>query len=171
MSVSLYVAFWHLIEPFYYYLLSFLSFQFLAHRTDHRSHWQAVTCRLTRKPVHQIHLESDHHTRSSDPTLDQATRPETIVRPDHQIRPSDQDARLPDHRPQTTDHRPQTIDHHPCLLSFQSAQLTQPLEMLQVRCILYGLGQGWYIELWMNLAKHTFHTRSAYSLRIFFGLT
>ena len=106
MSVSLYVAFWHLIEPFYYYLLSFLSFQFSAHRTDHRSHRQAViTCRLTRKPVHQIHLESDHHTRSSDPTLDQATRPETIVRPDHKIRPSDQDARLPDHRPWTTGHR------------------------------------------------------------------
>ena len=42
--------------------------------------------------------------------------------------------------------------------------------MVQVRCILYGLGQGGYIELWMNLAKHTFHTRSASSFRTFFRL-
>ena len=51
------------------------------------------------------------------------------------------------------------------------AQHTQPLEMVQVRCILYGLGQGGYIELWMNLAKHTFHTRSAWSFRTFFRFT
>ena len=43
--------------------------------------------------------------------------------------------------------------------------------MVQVRCIHYGLGQGGYIELWMNLAKHTFHTRSASSFRNFFRLT
>ena len=42
--------------------------------------------------------------------------------------------------------------------------------MVQVRCIHYGLGQGGYIELWMNLAKHTFHTRSAWSFRNFFRL-
>ena len=42
--------------------------------------------------------------------------------------------------------------------------------MVQVRCFLYGLGQGGYIELWMNLAKHTFHTRSASSFRILFRL-
>ena len=42
--------------------------------------------------------------------------------------------------------------------------------MVQVRCIHYGLGQGGYIELWMNLAKHTFHTRSASSFRNFFQL-
>ena len=42
--------------------------------------------------------------------------------------------------------------------------------MTQVRCILYGLGKGGYIELWMNLAKHTFHTRSASSFRNFFRL-
>ena len=42
--------------------------------------------------------------------------------------------------------------------------------MVQVRCIHYGLGQGGYIELWMNLAKHTFHTRSASSFRNFFRL-
>ena len=42
--------------------------------------------------------------------------------------------------------------------------------MVQVRCIPYGLGQRGYIELWMNLAKHTFHTRSAWSFRNFFRL-
>ena len=42
--------------------------------------------------------------------------------------------------------------------------------MVQVRCILYGLGQGGYIELWMNLAKHTFHTLSAWSFPNFFRL-
>ena len=42
--------------------------------------------------------------------------------------------------------------------------------MVQVRCFLYGLGQGGYIELWMNLARHTFHTRSASSFRILFRL-
>ena len=42
--------------------------------------------------------------------------------------------------------------------------------MVQVRCFLYGLGQGGYIELWMNLAKHTFHRLSAWSFRTFFRL-
>ena len=64
----------------------------------------------------------------------------------------------------------QTTDHHPWLFSFQTAQHNQHSEMVQVRCIHYGLGQGGYIELWMNLAKHTFHTRSAWSFRNFFRL-
>ena len=33
-----------------------------------------------------------------------------------------------------------------------------------------GWVKGGYIELWMNLAKHTFHTRSAQSFRTFFRL-
>ena len=64
----------------------------------------------------------------------------------------------------------QTTDHHPWLFGFQAAQHNQHSEMVQVRCIPYGLGQGGYIELWMNLAKHTFHTRSASSFRNFFRL-
>ena len=74
----------------------------------------------------------------------------TTVKPDHQIR---------------SDHptRPQTS-------MLQTEKHTQPLEMVQVRCIPYGLVQGGYIELWMNLAKHTFHTRSAWSFRKFFQL-
>ena len=79
--------------------------------------------------------------------------------PDHQIRPWDPTSTAnPDHQFRSPH---QTTGQHSWLLSFQSAQHTQALEMVQVRCILYGLGQGGYIELWMNLAKHTFHTRSA----------
>ena len=88
--------------------------------------------------------------------------------PDHKIRPSDPTSTAnPDHQFRSPH---QTTGQHSWLLSFQSAQHTQPLEMVQVRCILYGLGQGGYIELWMNLAKHTFHTRSAWSFRILFRL-
>ena len=102
---------------------------------------------LSIRPVYQIHPRSNHHARPSDQTA--------TATPLHQIRSPHQ-----------------TTDHHPWLLSFQSSQHTQPLEMVQVRCIPYGLGEGGYIELWMNLAKHTFHTLSAWRLRhSFFGLT
>ena len=98
---------------------------------------------------------SEYHNRpSSDP-------PNQTIRTDHhrQTRQPDQ-IRSPH----------QTTDHHPWLFSFQAAQHNQHSEMVQVRCIHYGLGQGGYIELWMNLAKHTFHTRSAWSFRNFFRL-
>ena len=98
---------------------------------------------LSIRPVYQIRPRSDHHAGPSDQT----------ATPDHQIRSPHQ-----------------TTDHHPWLLSFQSSQHTQPLEMVQVRCIPYGLGEGRYIELWMNLAKHTFHTLSAWIFRTFFRL-
>ena len=115
---------------------------------------------------------SDHHTRQSDHNPDQTTTSKYHNRPsswpDHQIRPSDHTTTAnPDHQFRSPH---QTTGHHPWLLSFRSAQHTQPLEMVQVRCILYGLGQGGYIELWMNLAKHTFHTCSALSFRTFFRL-
>ena len=93
----------------------------------------------------------DHHTRPSiQPQIRPPNRNTTSYnrQSDHQIRPLEQTTRS-DHstRPQTT-----------ILLTEQH---TQPLEMVQVRCILQGWGQGGYIELWMNLAKHTFHTLSA----------
>ena len=106
-----------------------------------------------------------HQTTTPDNQITTQIRP----RPDHQIRPSDPTTTTnPDHQFRSPH---QTTGQHSWLLSFQSAQHTQPLEMVQVRCILYGLGQGGYIELWMNLAKHTFHTRSAWSFRIFFRLS
>ena len=120
-------------------------------------------------------LKPARHTTATDNQIRTQIRPphsntqETIIRPDHPIRPSDQQitTATPDH--QTRSHHRAT-GRYPWLLSFQSAQQTQPLEMVQVRCILYGLGRGGYIELWMNLAKHTFHTRSAWSFRNFFWL-
>ena len=105
-----------------------------------------------------------HQTTTPDNQITTQIRP----RPDHQIRPSDPTTTTnPDHQFRSPH---QTTGQHSWRLSFQSAQHTQPLEMVQVRCILYGLGQGEYIELWMNLAKHTFHTRSAWSFRILFPL-
>ena len=93
---------------------------------------------------------------------------QTIVRPDHQIRPSDPTSTpKPDHRIRSPH---QSTHFHPWLHSFKSAQHSLSTEMVQVRCIPYGLGQGGYIELWRNLAKHTFHTRSAWSFRTFFRL-
>ena len=148
----------HLVETFYYYYLSFLCFRFAALSPDQiifvwwisRLDPQTSLSQPPQVRPHQTKsdLRWDHNRPSSDPTT---------TKSDHQNRPP------PPH---------QTTDHHPWLLSFQSAQNTQPLELVQVRWILYGLGQGGYIELWMNLAKHTFHTLSAWRLRTsFFGLT
>ena len=104
------------------------------------------TSRQTIIPDHQFSPRSEHQIKIQHHTI---VRPTT--KSDHQSRP-------PPPPVQTTrsDHptRPQTT-------ILQTEQHTQPLEMVQVRCILYGLGQGGYIELWMNLAKHTFHTPAA----------
>ena len=155
----------HLVEAFYYCHLSFLCFRFAALRSDH-----ILLADLQTRPSNQ-----SIRTASSKTTPDQIRpqiRPQlTIVRPDHhQIRLSEQTfTATPDYQIRSPH---QTTDHHPCLLSFQSAQDAQPLELVQVRCILCGLGQGGYIKLWMNLAKHTFHTLSAWRLRnSFFGLS
>ena len=103
------------------------------------------------RPPH-LNITTDHRqTRPPNPTIrtdhHHQTRQPIQIRSPHQI-----------------------TDHHPWLFSFQAAQHNQHSEMVQVRCIHYGLGQGGYIELWMNLAKHTFHTRSAWSFRNFFRL-
>ena len=116
---------------------------------------QTIFLRQTSRLDHDT-SPSDHRTRQSDQRssysslIHNRTSSDPTIKSDHQNRPppsnqttrSDQPA-----RPQTT--------------ILQTEQDTQPLEMVQVRCILYGLGQGGYIELWMNLAKHTFHTLSA----------
>ena len=126
----------------------------------HAALWRLI------QPFHCFLLRSSSFQFSAQPTdstiflrqtclSDQSIRsaPDQTTTRDHQIRPPHQ-----------------TTDHHPWLLSFQSSQHTQPLEMVQVRCIPYGLGEGGYIELWMNLAKHTFHTPSAWIFRTFFRL-
>ena len=107
---------------------------------------------------------------SARPTYQTINQTARLVR--HWTRPSDEchsmerqtsppNQPLPD---QTATAKPgQTESDHnqPCLLSFKSALHTQSTEMVQVRCFPCGLGQGGYIELWMNLTKHTFHTPSA----------
>ena len=137
-------------EPYHCYLLSFSSSNFQpsdqiiflsqTSRLDHgtRPHQQPIRSASdqTTTPDNQMSLTSDHRSGHA-----------SIPTPDHrQIRPPDQIS---------------PTDYHPLQLHFESAQYTQSREMVQVRCIHYGLGQRGYIELWMNLAKHTFHTRSA----------
>ena len=117
---------------------------------------------------------SHHRNRQSDQNPDQTTTFE-YTRDHHQTRPPNQTIRSADRHRYTRPPdqiTPQTTGPYPWLLSFQSAQQTQPLEMVQVRCILYGLGRGGYIELWMNLAKAYFpHTFGLKFSEFFFGLT
>ena len=115
---------------------------------------------------------SDHHISQEilpeirpprpNSTPNQQTGPATRSDPTDQTCPT----ATPNHQIRSPH---QTTGQHPRLFSFWSAQHTQSTEMVQVRCIPYGLGQGGYIELWMNLAKHTFHTRSAWNFRTFFS--
>ena len=144
-------------DPSHKYYLSFSSFSFSAVRADHlpQSVLQIRPWNQTTTTVHKIRPRSDHHNRQSD---------ESQIRP--QIRPCTNSHIRPSSDQTTRSDQP--TDYHPWLLHFKSAQHTQPREMLQVRCIVCGLGQGGYIELWMNLAKHTFHTRSAWSFRTSF---
>ena len=94
----------------------------------HAALWRLI------QPFHCFLLRSSSFQFSAQPTdstiflrqtclSDQFIRsaPDQTATPDHQIRLSRQ-----------------TTDHHPWLLSFQSSQHTQPLEMVQVRCIPYG---------------------------------
>ena len=150
--VSLYVALW-IIETLLI-SISFSYFSFSAVRADHlpQSVLQIRPWNQTTTTVHKIRPRSDHHNRQSD---------ESQIRP--QIRPCT-NSRIRLSSDQTT-RSDQPTDYYPWLLHFKSVQHTQPREMVQVRCIVCGLGQGGYIELWMNLAKHTFHTRSAWSFR------
>ena len=138
------------LELFHYYNLIFLYFQFSSVRPDHLS--QAYL----QKTLDKIHPITDHpigvHIRPTNPntTPDNQTRPpnQTTIRSDRHSHTRLQDQMSPP-------------DYHPRLLSFKSTQHTQPPEVVQVRCIPRGLGKGGYIELWMNLAKHTIHTLSA----------
>ena len=145
------------LDPSHHLYLSFSSCSFSAVRADHLSRLvlQISPWKQTTTAGHKILPRSDHHTRQSD---------ESQMRP--QIRPcTNSHIRLSSDQTTRSDH---PTDYHPWLLHFKSAQHTQPREMVQVRCIVCGLGQGGYIELWMNLAKHTFHTRSAWSFRTSF---
>ena len=87
--------------------------------------------------------KSEYHTRpSSDPTTIRPSDQTVTTIPDHQIRSSQQ----------TT-----ILDYS---VSDQNST-TSLLEWYRLGAFLMGWVKGGYIELWMNLAKHTFHTRSA----------
>ena len=142
----------------YYYQLSFSSFQFSVLRPDHfpqtdlqsRSPHQTNTPQQSTRSAPDQTTKSEYQTRpSSDPTTIRPSDRHHHTRPPDQIIPTDK---------------------HPWLVGFKSAQQHKSLWMVQVRCIPCGLGQGGYIELWMNLAKHTFHTLSAWSFRTLFRL-
>ena len=149
------------LEPYHYYFLS------LRHLSNFQPSDQTIflgqASRLgheTRPHQQPIRWSAPDQTTTSDNrtslrsnhTMHQLPH-QTIVRPDHQ-------------------NQPIRSDHHRHTRPPESAQQTPSREMVQVRCIVCGLGIGGYIELWMNLAKHTFHTRSASSFRTsFFGLT
>ena len=129
----------------------------------------------TTTAAHKLRPRSDHHTRQSEqsqiwpqirPCTNSHTRPDNRQTPDNQNQP----IRSDHHRHTRPADQISPTDYHPWLLHFKSAQDTQPLEIVQVRCIVCGLGQGGYIVLWMNLAKHTFHTRSAWSFRTSFSV-
>ena len=110
----------------------------------------------------------NHHTRpklhNSQPDPPQIRPPYPSTTPAHpQTRQPIQAIKSDRHHRTRPPDQIIPTDHHPWLLSFKSAQHNQSPGMVQVRCIVCGLGQGGYIELWMNLAKHTFHTRSAWS--------
>ncbi|CAH3137277.1 unnamed protein product, partial [Porites lobata] len=102
-------------------------------RADHppQSVLQVRPLNQTTTAVHKISPRSDHHNRQSD---------ESQIR--LQIRPcSNSDIRPSSDQTTRSD---QPTDYHPWLLHLKSAQHTQPREMVQVRCIVCGLGQGGY---------------------------
>ena len=111
-----------------------------------RPPYQIIILDETSTTVNQIRPRSDNHI----PVPHQ-----TILRPDNQIRPSDQTVTT------IADHQIRSSQQATILDYSASNQPRITSLLVQVRCIRYGLGQGGYIELWMNLAKHTIHTRSA----------
>ena len=107
----------------------------------------------------------DHYTKpklhNSQPDQPQIRPPNPSTTPDHPqtrtIRPSDQTVTtIPDHQirssQQTTILDYSVSDQH---------STTSLLEWYRLGAFLMGWVKGGFIELWMNLAKHTFHTRSA----------
>ena len=119
-------------------------------------------------------LKPARHTTATDNQIRTQIRPphsntqETIIRPDHPIRPSDQQTTTatPDHQTRSH-HRPRDA-----ILDYSASnQHSKPnlLKWYRSGAFLMGWVEGW-IELWMNLAKHTFHTRLAWSFRNFFWL-
>ena len=98
----------------------------------------------TTTTVNQTSLKSDHRS-DHEPT----------PTPDHR------QTRLPDQiSRQTTIHDCSTSNQH---------STPNLVKWYRLGALFVGWVKGGYIELWMNLAKHTFHTRSAWSFRTSFS--
>ena len=140
-----------LIEPFATNNSAFHFFQISVLRPDHfpltdlqsRSPHQTKTPQQSTRSAPDQTTKSEYHTRpSSDPTTIKPSDQTVTTIPDHQIRSSQQ----------TTILDYSVSDQH---------STTILLEWYRLGAFLMGWVKGGYIELWMNLAKHTFHTRSA----------
>ena len=105
----------------------------------------------TTTPDNRRSVRSDHRSDHAPPPT-----------PDHrQTRPPKSAHRIRPPPPNQTSRSDQPNQQPNILDCSTSNQHNTPREMEQVRCIVCRLGQGGYIELQMNFAKHTFHTRSA----------
>ena len=163
--MSLYVALWRLIEPRFTTINS-ASYLFNFQPSD-----QTIFLRHTSRLEHETSL-LDHHTRQSDHKPDQTTtyeyttdhRPDPTTKLDHQITPPQPiQTTSSDHptRPQDT-----ILDYS----ASNQHSIPTLLKWYRSGAFFVGLGRGGYIELWMNFAKHTFHTRSTWSFRTLFRL-
>ena len=97
----------HLTEEFYYYHLSLLCFRFAALRPDHIP----LADFQIKRPKESIQEPPLNQTTLDYQIPPQIRQQQTMIRPDYQIRPSDQTSTAtPDHQ-LTSLH--QTTDHHP----------------------------------------------------------
>ena len=112
----------------------------------------------TMKPVYQTSPPDNQITSQIRPLHTNTTtdhRPDPTTKLDHQITPP------PPIQTTSSDHpnRPQdTIFDYSASNQHSIPSL---LKWYRSGAFFVGLARGGYIELWMNLAKHTFHTRSA----------
>ena len=150
-------------EPFHYYYLIFLSFQFSALKPDHPFQVDLqIRPRNQTTTVHQFVRSTPHQTTTTDLMGPQIRSPNPSTIPDHQTQPfakSDYQSRLPPpHQPTKLD-QPSRLSSLPTQLQISTAHPASWSSTGQVHSL--WVGTRGYIELWMNLAKHTIHTLSA----------
>ena len=148
------------MECFNWYFLYPCNFQTLAHcreQFSQTSSYDIADPEPTNRP--RDHIKPDHSGPFSSDT-DRQTRPTSVSLT---TRPNQcQSVRPIDHT------RPPSISP-PISLTF--SQHAQPADRMLMSYFWYRSGPflmgwvkgGWFIKLWMNLAKHTIHTRSAWS--------
>ena len=106
-----------------------------------------------------LRIRPSYQTINSAP--DQNTKSKCNIIPSS-VPPPNQTIRA-DHKITST-----PLDHRPP--SSKQNRIPNRLKWYRSGAFFMGWVKGGYIELWMNLAKHTFHTLSAWSFRILFRL-